>query len=370
MWALIFGGLLVGGAAGLVYLISRFYRFFWVMRASEGKKWARILISTVMVLAIVAVLWGTMGSMNAIVCVLHLVAFWILCDFVFWGIKKWKGRAFNRYYAGMCALILTVVYLSVGFVLANHVFRTEYAIDSEKEVGTLRIVHIADSHVGTTFDGEGFAEYVAQMQAENPDIVVITGDYVDDDTKRQDMVDACRALGTFKTTYGVYYVFGNHDRGYYGADYRGFDGDDLIAELEKNGVIVLEDETVLLDNRFYVIGRKDRSEAERGRGRASAAELVQGLDADKYMIVLDHQPGEYEELEEAGVDLVLSGHTHGGQFFPVNYVGEWTGVNAKTYGLERRGKTDFVVTSGISDWAIQFKTGCKSEYVVIDITGK
>ena len=48
------------------------------------------------------------------------------------------------------------------------------------------------------------------MQAENPDIVVITGDYVDDDTKRQDMVDACRALGTFKTTYGVYYVLGNH----------------------------------------------------------------------------------------------------------------------------------------------------------------
>ena len=131
MWALIFGGLLVGGAAGLVYLISRFYRFFWVMRASEGKKWARILISTVMVLAIVAVLWGAMGSMNAIVCVLHLVAFWILCDFVFWGIKKWKGRAFNRYYAGMCALVLTVVYLSVGFVLANHVFRTEYANDSE-----------------------------------------------------------------------------------------------------------------------------------------------------------------------------------------------------------------------------------------------
>ena len=260
MWALIFGGLLVGGAAGLVYLISRFYKFFWVMRASEGKKWARILISTVMVLAIVAVLWGTMGSMNAIVCVLHLVAFWILCDFVFWGIKKWQGRAFNRYYAGVCALVLTVVYLSVGFVLANHVFRTGYAVDSEKEVGTLRIVHIADSHVGTTFDGEGFAEYVAQMQAENPDIVVITGDYVDDDTKRQDMVDACRALGTFKTTYGVYYVFGNHDRGYYSADYRGFDGDDLIAELEKNGVIVLEDETVLLDNRFYVIGRKDRSE--------------------------------------------------------------------------------------------------------------
>ncbi|MDE7326334.1 MAG: metallophosphoesterase [Lachnospiraceae bacterium] len=370
MWALIFFGLMALGAAGLVYLISRFYKFGWVKRASNEKKWMRILLSAVTVLAIVAVLWLTMGSMNAIVCVLHLVAFWLLCDLVFWAVKKRRGKAFDRYYAGVCALIFTAIYLSVGFVLANHVWRTGYTVDSAKKVGTLRIVHIADSHVGTTFDGEGFAEYVAQMQAENPDIVVITGDYVDDDTSKQDMVDACRALGTLQTTYGVYYVFGNHDKGYYSEEYRGYNGDDLVAELEKNGVIVLEDENVLLDNRFYVIGRKDRSEEERGGKRASAAELVQGLDPDKYMIVLDHQPGEYKELAAAGVDLVLSGHTHGGQLFPVNYVGEWTGVNAKTYGLERRDGTDFLVTSGISDWAILFKTGCKSEYVVIDVTGK
>jgi hypothetical protein len=369
MWGLIFVGLMTGGIAGLIYLISRFYQFEWAQRVSNGKKWVRISVSAIMLLIIVALLWLTMGGMNAIVCILHLVVFWLLSDLIFLIIKKYRGK-FKHYYAGACALAFTVVYLSIGFVLANHVWRTAYTVNTEKEVGTFRIVHIADSHIGTTFDGVGFAEYVARMQKENPDIVVITGDYVDDDTSKQDMVDACKALGTLKTTYGVYYVFGNHDRGYYGAEYRGYNGDDLVNELEKNGVIVLEDETVLLDNRFYVIGRKDRSEDRMGSGRASAEELVRELDQDKYMIVLDHQPGEYEELAAAGVNLVLSGHTHGGQFFPINYVGEWTKVNDKTYGLEHRDKVDFIVTSGISDWALLFKTGCKSEYVVIDIIGK
>ena len=51
-------------------------------------------------------------------------------------------------------------------------------------------------------------------------------------------------------------------------------------------------------------------------------------------------------------------------------LGEWIGENAKTYGLARKDQTNFIVTSGISDWAIKFKTGCRSEYVVIDIKGK
>jgi predicted MPP superfamily phosphohydrolase len=70
------------------------------------------------------------------------------------------------------------------------------------------------------------------------------------------------------------------------------------------------------------------------------------------------------------VDMVLSGHTHGGQLFLFNNMGEWTGENAKTYGLAKKDQTNFIVTSGISDWAIKFKTGCRSEYVVIDIKGK
>ena len=96
-------------------------------------------------------------------------------------------------------------------------------------------------------------------------------------------------------------------------------------------------------------------------------ELTQNLDKSKYMLVLDHQPGDYDAQADSGVDLVLSGHTHGGQMIPITYVGELFNINDATYGYEKRKDTEFIVTSGISDWEILFKTGTKSEYVIIDV---
>ena len=86
----------------------------------------------------------------------------------------------------------------------------------------------------------------------------------------------------------------------------------------------------------------------------------------KYVITINHQPNDYKN-EMNNTDLVLSGHTHGGQLFPLGQIGILLGSNNKIYGIERRENTTFIVNSGISDWAIKFKTGTVSEYVVIDI---
>ncbi|MCM1257008.1 MAG: metallophosphoesterase [Roseburia sp.] len=364
MWALIFGSIFLGSVLGMIYLSGRFAKFAVIQKYAGGRKIRGFLFGFLPVLLILLGTGISLGTINAMIIILHLMGIWFLCDVVSMLVEKGRKEKFEKYYAGVAAMAITVVYLALGWYLAHHVWRKAYILETEKQVGNFRIVQFADSHVGSTFSGEGFAEKVRAMESEHPDIVVITGDYVDDDTTKEDMVLACQALGNLKTTYGVYYVFGNHDKGYYGSEYRGYSGDDLIAELEKNHVTVLQDETVLIDDRFYLIGRQDRSE----RQRASMEELTAGLD-NKYCIVLDHQPYEYAEQTAAGVDLVLSGHTHGGQMFPINHMGELTGVDAKTYGLEERGDTNFIVTSGISDWAIQFKTGCKSEYVVVDIQG-
>lgn len=369
MWGLIFGALAIGSVLGIIYLISRFARFRVVKKTEKGRRIFGFLIGLVPVLAIALGTGALLGEINAAIVILHLMAFWLLCDGISIITEKVRGKKFTRYYAGIFAILITAAYLTCGWHLANHVWRTEYILETDKQVGNLRIVLFADSHVGNTFSGEGFAKWVAKMQAEAPDIVVIAGDYVDDDTSKEDMIAACRALGTLEATYGVYYAFGNHDKGYYGPEYRGYSGANLIAELEKNGVTVLQDDIVLLDDNFYLIGRQDRSESQRGGSRASMAELTEGLDSEKYSIVLDHQPHDYDAQAASGVDLVLSGHTHGGQLFPFHRMGEWLELDDKSYGLERRGGTDFIVTSGISDWAIQFKTGCKSEYVVIDVKG-
>ena len=95
--------------------------------------------------------------------------------------------------------------------------------------------------------------------------------------------------------------------------------------------------------------------------------MVSDKQKNKFMIVMDHQPNDYEKEKNFLVDLVLSGHTHGGHLFPAGFVGLLMGANDKVYGHEKIENTDFIVTSGISGWAIPFKTGAISEYVVIDV---
>ena len=170
----------------------------------------------------------------------------------------------------------------------------------------------------------------------------MAGDFVDDDTTKEDMIRCCEALGQVKTTYGVYYVFGNHDKGYYSPDYRGYSGDDLVAELEANGVHVLQDENELIDDRIYIVGRQDRSE-EAKQGRVDMETLTAGLDDSHFSIVMDHQPCDYEAQAASGVDLVVSGHTHGGQLFPLMQFENLMalGGDDKVYGYEKRENTNF-----------------------------
>lgn len=371
MWILISALALLCAGGCFFYIANRLSRLTFFEALAGGKRWRRVLLGIGLTLLLALVLSLTMGYINAIICFIHLAVFWLIIEGAARLICRISRRGWGRIArtaAGCAAILFTAVYLAAGWMQAYQVWETDYAFVTQKEVGTLRIVQICDSHVGTTFDGDGFAKAIAPIDALEPDVVVVTGDFVDDDTTKENMIRSCEALGALHTKYGVYFVFGNHDKGYYAASHRGYTGDDLIAELEKNGVTVLQDESVLIDGRFYLIGRQDRSEEnERGNGRASMAELVSGLDTDKYMVVLDHQPCDYDAQAESGVDLVLSGHTHGGQLIPLDLLNPLLSENDRVYGTETRGSSNFIVSSGISDWAIRFKTGCRSEYVVIDI---
>ena len=370
MWMILMIVLFALTIAGVCYLANRIGKFALIQKLTRGKKVARMLAGLLIAAALTAVIWLAWGSMNAIVCVLHLIIFWLVSDGIFALIKKRRKKPFTRYYAGIAAITVTICYLGVGWYQAHHVWQTAYQIQTDKNVGDLRVAVFSDSHTGTTFHGDGFAEHMKEIEAQNPDLVLIVGDFVDDDTSKEDMIRCCEALGEMKTTYGVYFVFGNHDKGYYSPDYRGYDGDDLIAELEKNNVHVMQDDVELIDDRFYLIGRTDKSE-EYASGRKTMEELTADLDPDKFSIVLDHQPEDYDAQAKADVDLVLSGHTHGGQLFPLRPIEELTNMTPddRIYGYEKRGNTNFIVTSGISDWAIKFKTGCRSEYLMLEISG-
>lgn len=364
-WVLLFLILLLMSISGTVYLITRFHRFSFIERLGERHKVLSWLASLIPLGGIAC--FGFINFYSVIVVILHLIIFWLIADLIAFIVRKAAKKERRRNIEGVCVLLFTAVYLSIGWYNAHHVISTPYSITTEKSIdgGKLRIVGFADSHIGITLDGEAMAREMEKIQAEKPDIVVIAGDFADDDSKRSDMIKACEALGKLDTTYGVYFVSGNHDQGYM-QGYRDFSLDDMYAELEKNNVTVLEDEAVMVTDNFAIIGRRDKHD----ESRKSIGELTADISPDVYTLVLDHQPNDYDNEAAAKVDLVYSGHTHGGHIWPSGYIGLWIGANDFVYGHTVRGNTDFIVTSGISGWAIPFKTGAVSEYNIIDITGK
>ncbi len=359
MWLILFSIALLLALAGLGYLLVCFHRFSFLAKLGAS----RPLLSWLCALLCVAAL-GLFARVNVptlIVVLLHLAAAFMLCGALALLFEKLTGRAVPYDLRGLCALLLTAVYLTVGWFNAHRVSETDYALRTDKTVEPLRLALIADSHLGVTLDGEGFARELEKIQSLRPDLVVIAGDFVDDDSRGADLTRACEALAALETRCGVYYVYGNHDRGYF--DSRDFSASQLRRALEGAGVTILEDACVPIGEGYTLIGRRDRSDA----GRAPMRELTAGLDAKRYWIVLDHQPNDYAAEAASGADLVLSGHTHGGHMFPAGQLGLLMHANDFNYGLTARGDTSFIVTSGISGWAIPFKTGTRSEFVVIDI---
>ena len=361
MWTILLLMLAVLTAGSVYLLMRRFKRSALLLKLKEKNKTAAALLYIALPLIIAATFF--ISSVTPIVIVLHIAVALLICDLIAFIIKKAAKKEISADIRNISALVLTFIYLSVGWFFAHHVYITEYGFKTDKSLGKerLRIVVIGDAHIGITLDGADFETEMKKVQSSEPDIVVVVGDLVDDDTEKDDMIKTCKALGALETSYGVYFVYGNHDKGY--SDQRDFTAAELREELISNGIRVLEDESVAVNGNVYLTGRKDRSD----KSRKSAAKLTEELDKSKYIIMLDHQPNDYENEALSGADLVLSGHTHGGHIIPAGAIGQLLGANDRVYGAETRGSTVFVVTSGISGWGIPFKTGAVSEIAVIDI---
>ena len=356
------GVISVIGICGIVYLTFAIGRFGLIRKIAGEKKWMRHLICLSLIAGCFALFTVLLSVFDAVIVLLHVLFFFLISGMVMRIVQRISKKQPKVFWQGWLALATAGVYLAVGYIQCVHVWKTEYALTTDKAVGSLRIAVIADSHLGTTFDGQGFASYIDEVMRHEPDILLIPGDFVDDDTKRVDMLAACAALGNVNPPYGVWFAYGNHDKGYFNS--RDFTAAELAQALQENGVHILENEIAYAGD-LCIAGRRDASLGPRSELKS----LLNGADTDKFVIVLDHQPTDYEKESQTNADLVVSGHTHGGQMIPLGLIGRWFGGNDRTYGYEKRNGTHFIVTSGISDWAVHFKTGARSEYVIITVTG-
>ena len=319
--------------------------------------------------------------LNGVLAVLHLTVFAVfalLADAVIAAVQRKRERKKGKDSGAIetratrlgrvlsAAVFGCLVYLVFAFLCAKTVLRTEYGFSTAKAVpdGELVIVQISDVHLGTTMDSAAFRRLLLRIESEHADMIAVTGDFVDENTKKQEMRKACEAFSEVTGETPVYYVAGNHDY----PEEAEFTAEELYEALTDAGVRVLRDEAVLTEGGYYVVGRKDRTEE-----RAGISELTRELDRAKFIVVLDHQPNDFEREAKSGADLVLCGHMHGGYLMPIRMLQDvMTGFfgDADCYaGIRTVGDTSFVVSTGVGTWGCSIKTGTKSEYVVIKITG-
>jgi hypothetical protein len=161
---------------------------------------------------------------------------------------------------------------------------------------------------------------------------------------------------------GIYSVLGNHES--YGNLERN------LSYLRKWGVTVLQDEAVLVDDSFWLLGRRDPTALRRGEARLPIEEIMKssGVDAGRPLILLDHQPVGLGEAERAGIDLQLSGHTHAGQLFPLNIINKL--IYEQNWGSLVKGRTQYYVSCGVGTWGPPVRTGSVPEIVLIRMSFK
>ncbi len=319
-------------------------------------------------------LCGILLSWTSAVFLLHLAAFAGLVQLFNFILKK-SARA--RYESGFAwwkrlygllvlPLLLSVGMTVYGYVNLHTVQKTSYTVHTSKEIRAegYRVALIADVHFGVSLDEKELAQKCAEIGAQAPDLVILCGDIVDNSTTREGMQTVFRAFGAIKSQYGVYYVYGNHDR----SGRADFTGAELVAAIEESGITILCDERVQITDDLVLVGREDRSRARGDTPRASVSALLDGVDFADFILTLDHQPNEYAENAAAGTDLLLSGHTHGGQIFPIDILQELGPFNDAVYGQYKLGAdTQAIVTAGLGTWEIPVKTAAPAEYVIIDI---
>jgi len=166
-------------------------------------------------------------------------------------------------------------------------------------------------------------------------------------------------LQEIKSAMGVYAIPGNHE--YIGGIQK------TLPYLESINIKELRDKVLILPNGVQVIGRDDRDNRQMGEEnrRKTLKELMAGLDKSYPVIVMNHQPFNLEEAVDEGVDLHLSGHTHHGQLWPLNYITK--AVFELSWGYLKKGNTHFYVSSGFGSWGPPVRIGNSPEVVVFNL---
>ncbi|MDO4482025.1 MAG: metallophosphoesterase [Bacillota bacterium] len=234
-----------------------------------------------------------------------------------------KNNRLGRIY--ICLLFFVLILLTILFVSVSWqgLKISYYTVESDRIEEPVRIVHISDLH--STFFGDGQEDIINAVKEAEPDIICFTGDIADDDIPHEATVILAEALGK---SYDCYYVSGNHE-------YHAPEGLEWVKSeiFEANGIKVLDPGTetlVVKGQRISVSGLDDIEKTGYDKWLNQLKECSESKDDDTFSILLSHRPERVKEFSECDFDLILAGHTHGGQII---IPGVFNGIFASSQGF-------------------------------------
>ena len=279
---------------------------------------------------------------------LYMVVALLVADLAHW---IWPSFHHGVWYA----LGITLAVLVAGYINYRNPRVEHITIETEKPIegGSLRLVAVSDVHLGRGTTRSDLARYVSIINSENPDMVVIVGDLIDNSILPVKKADMCCEFERVEARYGIYMSAGNHEY---------ISGiEECRNYLNTTPIQLLSDSVVSPLNGVEIVCRDDRQNLR----RQSLDSLLAGSDKGCFRIVLDHQPNAIAESQKNSIDLHISGHTHRGQVFPLNILTDH--LFEQSHGYRKWGDTHAYVMTGLSLWGPPFRIGTHSEMLVVDI---
>ncbi|HNW98692.1 MAG TPA: metallophosphoesterase [Bacteroidales bacterium] len=258
------------------------------------------------------------------------------------------------------SVFIVVVLQIAGFINARIPVIRKLNLDINKKAGkykSLRVVAVSDIHLGILFGRKRTETLADKIKKLNPDMVLFVGDIIDEVPRPVIELDMGAAFRKLDIPLGKYAVTGNHE--FIGGIMKS------SAYIASIGIRLLRDECIGIENSFYIVGRDDKdSRWQTGKDRKKLEDILAHVNKDLPIILMDHQPLHLEDAEKNGVDFQLSGHTHHGQLWPINYI--TNAIFELSHGYIKKGNTYYYVSNGYGAWGPQLRIGNRPE--ILDIT--
>ncbi len=274
--------------------------------------------------------------------------------FVFGHTAKFK---YNTTLITIILIVFSAIYSIINALGEPKLTKIEILVPN-LPMDKLTIVQLSDIHIDVTTKYSTIKNFVEKTNSLNPDIIVFTGDLADTDiTKTYEKY----GLLDLKSKYGIFAVSGNHEY------YRGIINYENICE--KLNFKLLNNENVLIDDKFYVAGITDFQTSKAFNYKpANVNKSLSGIDFDKPVIFLSHQPNSFFESQKYPITIQLSGHTHAGQIPPFDIIEYF--LYKYFCGLYKDNDSYIYVTTGTRLWGPPMRLFSKSEIVCITLIKK